>query len=93
MRDLTLLETGYLAGGLCLCLLMPLLLSFQSSLAAANRRSCLRIVGTGQAILALAGVLVLLSAPVAPYAAALGFLGYLGCTYALLRQFRATRAV
>lgn len=91
MRELTLLETGYLSGGLLLCLALPLLMSFRGPQGAAARRPCLRTVWTGQMLLACAGLAVLASAPVAPYAAAFGLLGYSVCTFVLVRQLRAAR--
>jgi ABC-type tungstate transport system substrate-binding protein len=89
MRELTLLETGYLAGGLLLGLVLPLLMSFRGPLDAANRRSCLRSVWTGQTLLAMAGLAVLVSPRFAPYAAMFGLASCLACALVLLRQFRA----
>lgn len=89
MRDLTLLETGFLAGGLVLCLVLPLLMSVRGPLGGAARESCMRIVWTGQAILTGACLAVLASSPVAPYAAALGLMGYTGCVGMLLRRLRS----
>lgn len=88
MRDLTLLETGFLAGGLVLCLVLPLLMSIRGPLGGATRESCMRIVWTGQAILTGAGISVLASSPLAPFAAALGLMGYIGCVLVLLRRLR-----
>jgi hypothetical protein len=89
MRELTLLETGYLAGGLVLCLVLPFIMSFRGPREAAARNSCMKVVWTGQALLALAGVTVLMSATAAPYAASSGLLACIGCAFILLRQFRA----
>ena len=91
MRELTLYETGYLAAGLLLCLALPLLMSFRGPQDATARRSCLRVVWTGQAFLALAGLTVLASAALAPYAATFAFVSCTGCVLLLLRQFRAAR--
>jgi hypothetical protein len=88
MRELTLLETGYLAGGLLLCLVLPLLISFRGPLDAATKRSCMKTVWTGQTILALAGLTVLVSPLFAPYAAAFGLVGSIACAFVLLRLFR-----
>jgi hypothetical protein len=91
MRELTSLETGYLAGGLLLCLVLPLLMSFRSPLDAATRRSGMKTVWAGQALLAIAGLTVL--PPLfAPYAAGYGLVSCIACTFVLLRQFRAAHA-
>jgi hypothetical protein len=91
MRELTLLETGYLAAGLPLCLVLPLLMSFRGPQDAAARRSCLRVVWTGQAFLALAGLTVLASATLAPYAAAFAVVSCIGCVSSLLREIQSVR--
>jgi hypothetical protein len=44
MRELTLLDTGYLAGGLILGLVLPLMMSFRGPLDAATRQSCMKTV-------------------------------------------------
>jgi hypothetical protein len=93
MRELTILETGYLASGLLLCLVLPLMMSFHSPSDAAFRRSCMKIVWAGQALLTFAGLAVLASAPLAPYAAALGLVSCTWCAVVLHRQFRAARIV
>jgi len=92
MRELTLLETGYLAAGLLLSLVLPLLMSLRGPQDPAARRSCMRIVWTGQTLLALAGLTVLASAALAPYAAGFAFASYVGCVGLLFRQFQAARA-
>ncbi|MBC8002495.1 MAG: hypothetical protein H7X97_07895 [Opitutaceae bacterium] len=89
MRELTLLETGYLAGLLLLSLVLPLLMSFGDPRDVAIRRHCLRIVCLGQGLGALAALTVLASAPFAPYAAGFGLASCLGCGLLLIRQFRA----
>jgi hypothetical protein len=89
MRELDLIETGYLAGGLLLCLVLPLLMSFRGPLDAAARKSCLKTVWAGQTLLTLAGLTVLMSASMAPYAAIFGLASCFACTLVLLRQFRA----
>ena len=91
VRELTLLETSFLAGLLLLSLVQPLLLSLRSPQAASTKRSCLKLVWLGQVVGALAAVVVLASAPFAPYAAAFGFASYCACIFALCRQFRAMR--
>jgi lauroyl/myristoyl acyltransferase len=72
MRELTLLETGYLAGMLLLSLVLPLLMSACGPQAAAARKSCLRTVWMGQTLGAIAALAVLASASIAPYATAFG---------------------
>ena len=92
MRELTLLESGYLVGGLILCLVLPLLMSFRAPQNGATRRSCLQIVWSGQTLLALSGLFVLASAPLAPYAAAFGLMSCIVCAFLLLRQCQTARA-
>ena len=88
MRELTLLETGYLAGLLVLSLVLPMLLSIRDPQNAAIRRACLRTVWRGQLLGAMAGLTVLASATLAPYVAAFGLFSYMGCAFVLTRQFR-----
>jgi hypothetical protein len=88
MRELTFLETGYLAAGLVLCLTMPLLMSFRRPQEAKVRKLGMKMVWTGQLLLAGAGLTVLLSSALAPYAVTLGFAGYIACTIALIRHTR-----
>jgi hypothetical protein len=92
MRELTFLETGYLCGGLLLCLALPLMMSFRGLQDSATRRSCTKIVWIGQTFLTTAGLTVLASAPVAPYAAAFGLVSSIACAFLLLRKFRAVRS-
>lgn len=61
MRELTLLETGYLAGMLLLSLVLPLLMSICAPRDAATKKSCMKTVWIGQALLAVAGLGVLAS--------------------------------
>ena len=91
MRELTLLETGYLAGMLLLALVLPLLMSACGPQAAAARKSCLRTVWMGQTLGAIAALAVLASVSIAPYATALGGMSCICCALVLLRQFRAAR--
>lgn len=91
MRELTLLETGYLAGMLLLSLVLPLLMSIYAPRDVATKGSCMKTVWMGQTLLAVAGLAVLASASVAPYATAFGVMSCIGCTLRLLRQFRAVR--
>ena len=89
MLELTLLETGYLGAMLLLSLVLPLLMSACGLQAAAARKSCMRTVWMGQALGAIAGLAVLASAAMAPYATAFGVMSFIGCARVLLRQFRA----
>ena len=88
MRELTLSETSYLAGGLLLCLVLPLLTSIRAPVESATRRFCLKIVWTGQTLLAIAGLTVLVSPLFAPYAAMFGFASCIACALALHRRLR-----
>jgi len=92
MREMTLFETGCLAGGLLLCLVLPLLMSFRGPPRTAARRSCLKTVWAGQLLLALAGLTVLVLPRLAPYAVVFGMAGWLACAFRLLQQFRVARA-
>jgi hypothetical protein len=47
MRELTLLETGYLVGLGLLSLVLPLLMSFRGPLDTTTRKSCMKTVWTG----------------------------------------------
>jgi hypothetical protein len=91
MRELTILETGYLAAGLLLSLVLPLLISFRGPVDAAARRECMKIVWTGQTLLTIAGLTVLVSPILAPYAAGLGLVGCIACAVLLLRRFQVVR--
>lgn len=88
MRELTLLETGYLAGLLLLSFVLPLLMSFCGPQGATPRRSCMKTVWMGQGFGAFAAVLVLVAAPFATYAAAFGLVSCICCALALRRQFQ-----
>ena len=92
MRELTLLETGYLAGLVILSLVLPLLMSFRSPRDAATRKSCMKTVWTGTALLTIAILTVRASSLLAIYAAEFGLVSSIACTFVLLRQFRAVRA-
>jgi hypothetical protein len=93
MRELTLLETVYLCAGLLLCLVLPMMMSAYAPQNMATRRSCTKIVWTGQVLLAIAGMVVLFSAAAALYAVVIGSVSYLGCAFALRRKIRAARPV
>jgi hypothetical protein len=90
MRELALLETGYLAALLLLSSVLPLLVSFRAPEDATARKSCLRILWLGHALGAFGALIVLASASLAPYAAGVGALSCIGCALVLFRQFRAT---
>ena len=89
MRELTLVDTGYLSAGLVLCLVLPLLMSFRRPQDVAVWKSCMKIVWAGQMLLALAGVFLLASARFAPYAAAFGLVSYVASMSLVLRKARA----
>ena len=91
MREFTLLETGYLAGLLLLSLVLPLLMSIRRPQDAGTRRSCMKTVWMGQVLGALSAVVVLASAPSAPYAAGFGLVSCIWCALVLHRQFQAAR--
>ena len=91
MRELTLLETGYLSGLVLLSLVLPLLMSFHGQKDAENRSSAMKTVWLGQGLGACAAPVVVASAPLSPYAAAFGFASCTCCVLVLLRQFRAVR--
>ena len=93
MREMTLLETGYLAGMLLLSSVLPLLMCICGPRDEATQRSCMRLVWIGQGLLAVAALTVLASAAVAPYAVVFGVMSCLCCTLVLLRQFRAVHPV
>lgn len=90
MRELDLLETGYLAGGLLLCLVLPLLVSFHGPVDMVARKSCMKTVWTGQILLTIAGLAVLASSQLAPYAAGFGLVSCIACALVLIRKFRAS---
>ena len=91
MRELTLLETGYLSGLLLLALVLPLLLSFRGPQNLLAKKSFMRTVWAGQIFGAFAGLVVLSSARFAPCATACGLVGSMACTFVLLRQFRFSK--
>lgn len=91
MRELTLLDTGYLAGVSLLCLVLPLMMSFRGPRDAATRKSCMKTVWTGQTLLTIAVLTVRASSPLAPYAAGFGLMSCMACAFVLLRQFQGVR--
>jgi hypothetical protein len=91
MHEFTLLETGYLAGLLPLSLVLPLITSFRDPLDATTKRFCMRTVWTGQTLLALTGLTVLVSPLFAPYFAAFGLMDCVACSFVLHRTLRAKR--
>ncbi len=96
MRDMTLLDTGCLAGLLLFSLVLPLMLSWRVPRQSPSRRSCLWTVWLGQVLLCLAGVVVLASPVAAPFAVAFGVWSCAVCAAVLhwqLRSVSADRAV
>lgn len=91
MREISLIETSYLAGLLLLSLVLPMLMSFRGPRGLISRKNCLRTVWLGQGLGALAALGVLGSATLAPYAAAFGLVSCLCCATVLARQTRAGR--
>ena len=91
MRELTLLETGYLCGVGLLSLVLPLMMSFRGPHNAAAKRSCMKTVWTGTTLVAIAALVVRASSLLAPYAVGFGLVSYIACVFVLLRQFRAVR--
>lgn len=90
MRELTLIENGYLAGLLLLSLVLPLMLSARYPGDARHRRTCLRTVWIGQILLATAGLSVMLSTALAGYATVFGAATLICCVLALRRQLLAS---
>lgn len=88
MRELTLLETGYLAGLLLLSLVLPLLMSLRGQRKGAIRRADLKTVLCGQLLGAVAGLGVLGSASLAPYAVGLALVSCLVCAFGLFGRGR-----
>jgi hypothetical protein len=88
MRELTLIETGCLCAGLLLGLALPLMMSANAPQNLATRKSCLKIVWMGQMLLAVAGLVFLVSQAAAPCAMVMGAVSVLGCAMALRRMLR-----
>jgi hypothetical protein len=89
MRELTILETVFLATLLLFSLVLPLLMSFRGPQDPVRRSSCMKTVWTGQALGALSAITVLALARLAPFATVFGLMSCAGCAFVLLRQFRA----
>jgi O-antigen/teichoic acid export membrane protein len=83
MRELTLLETGFMASLLLASLVLPVLLSVLAPSGRARKIST-RIVWTGQLVLSVAGAILLFSATYALYAAIFGVVVVMMCASALL---------
>jgi hypothetical protein len=90
MREMTLPETLYLCAGLLLCLALPIMMGAGAPQDVATRKPRMKIVWTGQVLLAIAGLVVLCSAA-APYAIVIGSVIYLGCAFVLRRKLWASR--
>lgn len=92
MRDMTLLDTGYLASLLLFSVVLPLMLSLGAPRHFALRRSCTRTIWLGQALLGIAGVVVLASSVAAHFATLFGALSCGACAVVLHRQLRSVSA-
>lgn len=86
MRELDLPEACYMAGLLVLSLVLPLLMSFRTPKEAATKTSCMKVVWAVQIVEALAGLTVIASARLAPYAAAFALATCVVCVLVLLRR-------
>ena len=91
MRELTLPETVYLCAGLLLCLALPIMMGAGAPQDVAIRGPRMKIVWTGQGLLAIAGLVILLSVAAAPYAIVIGSVSYLDCAFVLRRKLWASR--
>jgi hypothetical protein len=89
MREMTLLETGYLAGLLLFSLVLPLMPSVRAPRDSTSRWSCMKTIWLGQVLLSIAGVVVLASAVAALFAAVFGAVSCGACALVLDRQIRA----
>ena len=89
MRELTLLETGCLAGLLLLSLVLPLWISFRGRREGAIWRADIRTVLIGQLLGAGAGVAILVSSAIAPYATGFAVVSCLVCAWILFRRSRS----
>lgn len=89
MRELTLLETGCLVGLLLLSLVLPLWISFRGRREGAIRRADVRTVLIGQLLGAGAGVAILVSSAVTPYAVTFAGVSCLVCAWLLFRRGRS----
>ena len=78
---------------LVLSLVLPLLMSFRHPKDPAIKIYCMKVVWSGQVLLALAGLALLAWSRVAPCAAACGMLSCVGCVLLLLRRFRSERSI
>ncbi len=88
MRSLELHDTLYLCYGLLICLILPMMMSVYSPGDRALRKFCIKIVWTGQLLLAMAGLVVLFSETAALYAIVIASVGYLACALALHRKLQ-----
>jgi hypothetical protein len=88
MRELTLLETGCLAGLLLLSLVLPMRLSGRVPRKSHARRASLGTVWLGQILLGVAAILILVSPGTAPFALAFGMGSCAMCTVVLQDRLR-----
>lgn len=89
MREITLLDTGYLVCLLLLSLVLPLMMSLRATRHATSCRSCMKTTWLGQVLLCVAGIVVLTSVSAAPFAAVLGALSCGACALVLHRRIRS----
>ena len=92
MRDMTLLDTLYLASLLLFSVVLPLMLSLRAPRPFALRRSCMRTVWLGQALLGIAGIVVMASSAATPFATLFGASSCGVCAVMLHRQLRLISA-
>ena len=92
MRQLTMGNTGCLAGLLVLSLVLPLMFSWYAPRDPSVRRSGLWIVWFGQSLLCAAGLWVLLSEVAPGLALGLGALSCVGCAFVLRTRLRGVSA-
>ena len=88
MREMTLIDTGYLCVLVALSLVLPLMVSLRSGRDAALKRGSNTIVWVGQGVGVLCGLAVLASSIAAPYATGLGLMSCVWGALVLHRQHR-----
>jgi hypothetical protein len=91
LHELKPLEAGWMCGGLLLCLVLPFMMKGYVPQEKVTRKSCLRVVWTGQMILAFGGLVLRFSEAAGVYAMALSALSYLFCAMLLRRKIRDAR--
>lgn len=88
VRELSLFDTGLLSVLLCLSLVLPMVMSLRNPRRELGR-DCIKMVWAGQLVGALAGVIVLVSARLAPFAVGIAVVSCLGLAAKLLRKTRS----